>query len=151
MRMDSRLLSALSVLPFACLANASALDLLPFQEMSGLPSRSSLSLGDTRYDPPDDLSGVPFISGGLALDNFGGHDDQVRLASAINLHGLLDQSDLLSLRSMGSAEEGHYHWGAYHQEVGPWASRLGIILSDLSYELGNELEVLAAINSSTVC
>ncbi|MBE7374156.1 ShlB/FhaC/HecB family hemolysin secretion/activation protein [Pseudomonas lopnurensis] len=133
----------MSALAGSCLANAAA-ELLPFQEISGLPSRSSLSLGDTRYDPPDDLRGVPFISGGLALDNFGGHDDQARLASAINLHGLLDQSDLLSLRSMGSAEEGHYHWGAYHLAVGPWASRLGVILSDLSYELGDQLEILSA-------
>lgn len=64
--------------------------------------------------------------------------------STCNLHGLLAQSDLLSLRSMGSAQAGHYHWGTYHLEVGPWASRLGIILSDLSYELGDELEILAA-------
>lgn len=144
MRMACRLLYALSVLPFTCLANTPAADLLPFQQIADLPSRSSLTLGDTRYQPPEDLSAMPFISGGIALDNFGGHDDKGRLASAINLHGLLDQSDLLSLRSMGSAEEGHYHWGTYNLSVGPWSSRLGIILSDLSYELGDELEILAA-------
>ncbi|MCU1730509.1 MULTISPECIES: ShlB/FhaC/HecB family hemolysin secretion/activation protein [unclassified Pseudomonas] len=109
-----------------------------------MPSRTSLTLGSTAYDPPDDLSVKPFFSGGIALDNFGGDDDEGRLASALNLHGLLDPSDLLSLRSMGSAETGHYHWGTYHLDVGPWASRLGIILSDMSYELGDELEILAA-------
>ncbi len=144
MRMASSLLSALSVLPLTCLASASATDLLPFQEIADLPSRSSLTLGDTHYQPPEDLSEMPFISGGIALDNFGGHDDQARLATALNLRGLLTPSDLLSLRSMGSAEEGHYHWGAYHLEVGPWSSRLGLIFSDLSYKLGDELEILAA-------
>lgn len=144
MRLASSLLSAFVVFSLACLTNATATELLPFQEIPDLPSRSSLTLGNTTYDPPDDLSAMPFISGGLALDNFGGHDDQARLASAINLRGLLHQSDLLSLRSMGSAEEGHYHWVAYQQDVGPWASRLGVSVSDLSYELGNELEILAA-------
>lgn len=144
MRLASSLLSALAVFSLACLTNATATELLPFQEIPDLPSRSSLTLGNTTYDPPDDLSAMPFISGGLALDNFGGHDDQARFSSAINLRGLLHQSDLLSLRSMGSAEEGHYHWVAYQQDVGPWASRLGVIVSDLSYELGNELEILAA-------
>ncbi|WP_175651873.1 ShlB/FhaC/HecB family hemolysin secretion/activation protein [Pseudomonas sp. Marseille-P9899] len=144
MRLAPGLLFALCVLPFSCLANDTGAGLLPFQEIPDLPSRSSLTLGNTAYDPPDDLSAMPFFSGGVALDNFGGQDDKGRLASAINLHGLLDQSDLLSLRSMGSAEAGHYHWGTYHLEVGPWASRLGIILSDLSYELGDDLEVLAA-------
>jgi len=144
MRMAFSLLSALSVLAFSCLASATVADLLPFQEIPDLPSSTSLTLGNTRYDPPDDLSAMPFVSGGVALENFGGHDDMARLASAINLHGLLDQSDLLSLRSMGTGEEGHYHWGAYHLSVGPWSSRVGIILSDLSYELGDELEILAA-------
>ncbi|QMV62989.1 ShlB/FhaC/HecB family hemolysin secretion/activation protein [Pseudomonas berkeleyensis] len=144
MRLASRLLSAFSMLPFACLANASAADLLSFQEIADLPSRSSLTLGDTHYQPPQDLSAMPFISGAIALDNFGGHDDKGRLATGLNLRGLLTPSDLLSLRSMGSAEEGHYHWGAYHLEIGPWSSRLGFIFSDLSYELGGELEILAA-------
>lgn len=144
MRMASSLLSALCVLAFSCLAKGTAADLLPFQEIPDLPSRTSLTLGSTAYDPPDDLSVKPFFSGGIALDNFGGDDDEGRLASALNLHGLLDPSDLLSLRSMGSAETGHYHWGTYHLDVGPWASRLGIILSDMSYELGDELEILAA-------
>lgn len=144
MRMALSLLSALSVLALSTFANASAADLLPFQEIADLPSRSSLTLGDTHYQPPEDLSAMPFISGGIALDNFGGHDDKGRLATALNLRGLLTPSDLLSLRSMGSAEEGHYHWGAYHLEVGPWSSRLGLIFSDLSYELGDELEILAA-------
>ncbi|MBU1329034.1 MAG: hypothetical protein KKG30_00270 [Gammaproteobacteria bacterium] len=118
--------------------------MLPFQEVPGLPSRTSLTLGNTSYDPPDDLSVLPFISGGVALDNFGGYDDQGRLASALNLHGLLGQNDLLSLRSMGTAEAGHYHWGAYHLGLGQWDTRLGMILSDLSYALGDELEILAA-------
>lgn len=144
MRMASSLLFALPVLLFLRLANASATDLLPFQEIADLPSRSSLTQGNTTYEPPEDVSAMPFISGAVALDNFGGYDDKGRLASAINLHGLLGQSDQLSLRSMGSAEEGHYYWGAYHLSVGPWSSRLGIILSDLSYELGDELEILAA-------
>lgn len=143
MRLACRLLFALSALAGPCLAAAAA-ELLPFQEIPDLPSRSSLTLGNTTYDPPDDLSAMPFISGGLAVDNFGGHDDQARFSGAINLHGLLDQNDLLSLRSMGSAEEGHYHWAAYHLGIGPWLSRLGVILSDLSYELGDELEILAA-------
>lgn len=143
MRMASSMLSALSVLPLSCLANTTA-NLLPFQEIADLPSSSSLTLGDTSYEPPEDLSAMPFISGGVALDNFGGHDDQGRLASAINLHGLLGQNDLLSLRSMGSAEEGHYHWGAYQLNIGPWSSRLGVMLSDLSYALDDELEILAA-------
>ena len=144
MRMASSRLFALLVLALACLAEVNAADLLPFQEIPELPTRSSLTLADTRYDPPDNLSAMPFISGGVALDNFGGHDDRGRLASTINLHNLLGQSDLLSLRSMGSAEEGHYHWATYHLGIGPWSSRLGVILSDLSYELGDELEILAA-------
>lgn len=142
MRMACSLLSALCV--FCVLSLANAADLLPFQEVPGLPSRTSLTLGNTSYDPPDDLSVLPFISGGVALDNFGGYDDQGRLASALNLHGLLGQNDLLSLRSMGTAEAGHYHWGAYHLGLGQWDTRLGVILSDLSYALGDELEILAA-------
>lgn len=121
-----------------------AADLLPFQQIPDLPTNTSLTLGNTTYDPPDDLDAMPFFSGGVALDNFGGHDDQGRFASAINFRGLLDPSDLLSLRSMGSAEAGHYHWGTYHLTVGPWASRVGVILSDMSYELGDELEPLDA-------
>jgi hemolysin activation/secretion protein len=144
MRLACSLLSALCVFSVASLANASPAQLLPFQEIPDLPSSTSLTLGNTAYEPPDDLRALPFISGGVALDNFGGHDDQGRLASAINLHGLLEQSDLLSLRSMGSAEGSHYHWGAYHLSLGPWSSRLGVIVSDLSYELGDELEILAA-------
>lgn len=144
MRLACSLLSALCVLSFSCLANAAAAPLLPFQEIADLPSRSSLTLGDTTYDPPDEVSAMPFISGGVAMDNFGGNADHARLASAINLHGLLDQSDLLSLRSMGSAEAGHYHWGTYNLGVGPWGSRMGVIVSDLSYSLGDELEILAA-------
>ncbi|WP_139133839.1 MULTISPECIES: ShlB/FhaC/HecB family hemolysin secretion/activation protein [Pseudomonas] len=144
MRLACSLLSALSALVLPCLANAAAVDLLPFQEVPGLPSRTSLTLGNTSYDPPDDLSVLPFISGGVALDNFGGHDDQGRLASALNLHGLLGQNDLLSLRSMGTAEAGHYHWGAYQLGLGQWDTRLGVILSDLSYALGDELAILAA-------
>lgn len=139
-----RLLSALTAFALPPFAQAAAADLLPFQEIPGLPSSTSLTPGNTRYEPPDDLSSMPFLSGGVALENFGGHDDQVRFASAINLHGLLEQNDLLSLRSMGIGEEGQYHWGTYHLSVGPWFSRLGIILSDLSYELGDELEILDA-------
>lgn len=142
MRLAPSLLFALPFFPG--IANAAPADLLPFQEIADLPSRSSLTLGNTGYQPPQDLSAMPSISGGVALDNFGGHDDKGRLASAINLHGLLGQNDLLSLRSMGSAEEGHYHWGAYQLDVGPWFTRLGVMLSDLSYELGDELEILAA-------
>ena len=96
-----------------------AAELLPFQQIPNLPTNTSLTLGNTTYDTPDDLDAMPFLSGGVALDNFGGHDDQGRLASAINFRGLLDPSDLLSLRSMGSAEAGHYHWGTYHLAVGP--------------------------------
>lgn len=144
MRMAPRLFFALCFFAFSSLANAISADLLPFQEIPGLPTRSSLTLGNTLYDPPDDLSVTPSISGGIALDNFGSHDDQARFASAINLRGLVGQNDLLSLRSMGTADEGHYHWGAYQLDVGPWSSRLGVIVSDLSYELGDELEILAA-------
>ncbi|MHA6195114.1 ShlB/FhaC/HecB family hemolysin secretion/activation protein [Pseudomonas wadenswilerensis] len=142
--MTCNLATTLCLLACLCPAAAGATPLLPFQDIAGLPSSTSLTQGDTHYDPPDDLAVMPFLSGGVALDNFGGHDDKGRLASAINLRGLLDSSDLLSLRSMGSAEEGHYHWGAYHLSVGPWSSRVGIILSDMAYKLGDELEILAA-------
>lgn len=142
--MASRLFFACSVCVFSRLATATPAELLPFQEIADLPSRSSLTLGNTAYEPPDQLSAMPFFSGAVALDNFGSHDDEGRFASAINLRGLLGENDLLSLRSMGTAEEGHYHWGAYQRDVGPWASRLGVIVSDLSYELGEELEILAA-------
>lgn len=144
MRLASCLLSALCVVPFFCPGHGVAAELLPFQQIPNLPTNTSLTLGNTTYDTPDDLDAMPFLSGGVALDNFGGHDDQGRLASAINFRGLLDPSDLLSLRSMGSAEAGHYHWGTYHLAVGPWASRVGVILSDMSYELGDELESLDA-------
>lgn len=144
MRLAASLLPALSVLPFFCLANTSAAELSPFQAIADLPSRNSLTQGDTRYQPPQDLSTLSLISGAVALDNFGGHDDKGRLAGAINLHGVVAQNDLLSLRSMGTAEEGHYHWAAYQLDVAPWFSRLGVMLSDLSYELGDELEILAA-------
>lgn len=144
MRMASSLLPALCVLPLICPNTVTASSPLQFQEIPNLPSSTSLTVGNTTYDPPDDLSSMPFISGGVALDNFGGNADQARLATAINLHGLLDQSDLLSLRSMGATEEDHYHWAAYHLDVGSWSSRIGIVLSDLSYKLGNDLEILGA-------
>lgn len=144
MRLASCLLSAFCVLPLACLANGNEEGLLPFQQIPDLPSATSLTQGDTTYEPPADLESMPFLSGGVALDNFGGHDDQARLATAINLCGLLASSDLLSLRSMGSAEQGHYHWVAYHLGIGPWSTRAGVMASDLSYELGDELKILAA-------
>lgn len=97
MRLAPSLLFALPFFPG--IANAAPADLLPFQEIADLPSRSSLTLGSTGYQPPQDLSAMPSISGGMALDNFGGHDDKGCLASAINMHGLLGQNDLLSLRS----------------------------------------------------
>lgn len=142
--MASCLLSAVFVLPLSCLAKGNGADLLPFQQIPDLPSGTSLTQGDTTYEPPADLDSMPFLSGGVALDNFGGHDDQARLATAVNFRGLLASSDLLSLRSMGSAEQGHYHWVAYHLGIGPWSTRAGVMASDLSYELGDELKVLAA-------
>lgn len=144
MRLACCLLSVLSVFSLSFQAHAAGTELLPFQEITELPSRSSLTIGDTRYDTPDDLSTMPFVSGAVALDNFGAPDDAGRLASSLNLHGLLDSDDLLSLRSMGTAEQGHYHWGAYQLNLGPWRSRVGVMVSDLAYELGDELEILAA-------
>ncbi|OLS60419.1 ShlB/FhaC/HecB family hemolysin secretion/activation protein [Pseudomonas putida] len=133
------LLSTACLLPLSCLAQV-----LPFQELPDLPTRSSLSLADTHYHLPEAITAMPFLSGTVALDNFGGHDDQGRLASGLNLHGLLATDDLLSLRSMGSAEAGHYHWAAYSLAVSPWSSRVGFILSDLAYKLGDELQALDA-------
>lgn len=144
MRLASCLLSAFCLLPLACLANGNGEGLLPFQQIPDLPSATSLTQGDTSYEPPDNLEAMPFFSGGVALDNFGGHDDQARLATAINFHGLLASNDLLSLRSMGSAEQGHYHWAAYHLDIGPWSTRAGAMVSDLSYELDDELKILEA-------
>ena len=144
MRLASCLLSALCFAAFCRLAHATPAEFLPFQEIPELPTRSSLTLGNTHYDPPEELLALPFFSGAVALDNFGSHDDEGRFASALNLRGLLGDNDLLSLRSMGTAEEGHYHWGAYQRDVGPWNTRLGVTYSDLAYELGDELEILAA-------
>lgn len=116
-----------------------------FQEVPGLDSRSSLILAATRYEPPTELDALPFFSGSLALDSFGNrYAGQYRPATDLNVHGLLRQSDLLNLRSLGSNEDGHYRRLVYHLDLGPWRSRLGLMLADMSYKLGKELDVLEA-------
>ena len=106
MRVASCLLSTLFVVPLSCLATGNGEGLRPFQQIPELPSATSLTQGDTSYELPEDLDSMPFLSGGVALDNFGGQDDQGRLATAVNVRGLLASSDLLSLRSMGWRSRG---------------------------------------------
>lgn len=149
MRVALGLLSVLFAMPNLALCDAlsSGADKTPLallQEAPDVDVRSTLTLGDTQNYVPT-LDPVPGYSGSLEFDTYGNrYTGEYRPGGTLNYGGLLDASDQLSLRSLGSNEDGHYHRFAYHLAAGPWETRLGILLADMSYRIGKELEVLEA-------
>lgn len=147
MRVALGLLSALFALPNLafCEALSSAEDKTPLallQEAPDVDVRSTLTLGDTQNYTPT-LDPAPGLSGSYEFDSYGNrYTGEYRPGLTLNYGGLLGAGDQLGLRSLGSNEDGHYHRFAYHLGVGPRDTRLGILLADMSYSVGKELEVL---------
>ena len=149
MRVAPGLLSVMFAMPNLALCGplSSAADKTPLallQEAPGVDVRSTLTLGDTQNYVPA-LDPAPGLSGSLELDTYGNrYIGEYRPGVTLDYGGLLGASDQLSLRSLGSNEDGHYHRFAYHLAAGPWETRLGMVLADMSYRVGKELEVLDA-------
>lgn len=148
MRVALGLLSALFAMPNLALCRSlDSVDKTPLallQEAPDVDVRSTLTLGDTQSYTPA-LDPAPGLSGSYEFDAYGNrYTGEYRPGLTLNYGGLLGASDQLSVHSLGSSGDGHYHRVAYHLAAGPWETRLGILLADMSYRAGKELEVLDA-------
>ncbi len=117
------------------------------QNAPGVDVRSTLTLGDTQYYTPA-FDPAPGFSGSLELDSYGSrYTGEYRPGVTLAYGGLLSAGDQLSLHTLGSNEEGHYHRLAYHLPIGPWGAHVGGVAADMSYHIGKELDVLDAHGS----
>ncbi|WMD19075.1 ShlB/FhaC/HecB family hemolysin secretion/activation protein [Achromobacter seleniivolatilans] len=87
----------------------------------------------------------PLISGSVDADNFGGYyTGEYRLSGSLNLNNPLRLGDQLNLRVLGSDKKQRYYHAAYQIPFGPSATKLGVSVSEMRYELGRDFSILEA-------
>lgn len=149
MRVAPGLLCVILVMPnlALCAALSSAVgntQLGLLQEAADVDVRSTLVLGDTQSYAPA-LEPQAGLRASLEFDTYGNrYTGEYRPGASLGFGGLLRAGDQVSLRTLGSNEDGHYHRLAYHLAAGAWETRLGVVLADMSYRAAKELEVLQA-------
>lgn len=132
---------ALCAVPFSSAGNS---QLALLQEAPDVDVRSTLTQADTQHYAVA-LDPAPGFSGNFAFDTYGNrYTGEYRPGTTLNYGGLLSTGDQLSLHTLGSNEDTHYHRLAYHTSAGPWGTRLGLVLADMSYRIAKDLEVLDA-------
>jgi len=127
--------------------------LLLLNDLPGIKVNSTLTPGAS-VGAADLLINVKegrLFSGGVDLDNFGNRYTGVyRAGASLNVNDLSGYGDQLSLRAQTAGSGLLLARIAYNIPVGGQGTKLGIAYTDMTYELGKDLEILDYEGNSSV-
>lgn len=127
--------------------------LLLLNDLPGIKVNSTLTPGAS-VGAADLLINVKegrLFSGGVDLDNFGNRYTGVyRAGASLNVNDLSGYGDQLSLRAQTAGSGLLLGRIAYNMPVGGQGTKLGIAYTDMTYELGKDLEILDYEGKSSV-
>lgn len=93
----------------------------------------------------------PLTAGSLDVDNFGGYyTGEFRLAGTLDINSPLRLGDQLNLRLLTSDKKQRYYRAAYQVPVGSSLTRLGASVSNMSYRLGRDFDLLEAHGKASI-
>lgn len=152
---DSVLRRALSPLRQGDVVHLEALDnrLVLVNDIPGVRVQGTLRPGQAPGSTElfIDAEPGPLIAGGLDADNFGGYyTGEFRLAGNLDVNSPLRLGDQLNLRMLTSDKKQRYYRMAYQVPAGPGLTRLGASVSNMSYRLGRDFDLLQAHGTASI-
>ncbi len=152
---DSVLLRALSPLRQGDAVHLEALDnrLMLVNDIPGVQVQGTLRPGKAPGSTEllIDAEPAPLMAGSLDADNFGGYyTGEFRLAGTLDVNSPLRLGDQLNLRLLTSDKKQRYYRVAYQVPVGSSLTRLGASVSNMSYRLGRDFDILDAHGKASI-
>ncbi|MGV2910139.1 ShlB/FhaC/HecB family hemolysin secretion/activation protein [Achromobacter sp. AGC25] len=152
---DSVLLRALSPLRQGDAVHLEALDnrLMLVNDIPGVQVQGTLRPGRAPGSTEllIDAEPAPLTAGSLDADNFGGYyTGEFRLAGTLDVNSPLRLGDQLNLRLLTSDKKQRYYRVAYQVPVGSSLTRLGASVSNMSYRLGRDFDILDAHGEASI-
>jgi hemolysin activation/secretion protein len=152
---DSVLLRALSPLRQGDAVHLDALDnrLMLVNDIPGVQVQGTLRPGKAPGSTEllIDAEPAPLMAGSLDADNFGGYyTGEFRLAGTLDVNSPLRLGDQLNLRLLTSDKKQRYYRVAYQVPVGSSLTRLGASVSNMSYRLGRDFDILDAHGKASI-
>lgn len=152
---DSVLRRALSPLRPGDVVHLEALDnrLMLVNDIPGVRVQGTLRPGQVPGSTElfIDADPGPLVAGSLDADNFGGYyTGEFRLAGSLDVNSPLRLGDQLNLRLLTSDKKQRYYRMAYQVPVGARLTRLGASVSNMSYRLGRDFDLLQAHGNASI-
>jgi len=152
---DSVLRRALSPLRPGDVVHLEALDnrLMLVNDIPGVRVQGTLRPGQAPGSTElfIDADPGPLVAGSLDADNFGGYyTGEFRLAGSLDVNSPLRLGDQLNLRLLTSDKKQRYYRMAYQVPVGARLTRLGASVSNMSYRLGRDFDLLQAHGNASI-